>query len=242
MNMRISGSGAIPSGEYEKISVSGRGSLCGLVRCASFSASGTTKGEALECAEDMNVSGSLSFSGDVKAKRICVSGTLKCNGALAAREAIGCSGTIKCDRSVKCDRLALSGSLCAGDGVEAESIRARGVLNCKGLLNAEEIDLRFDRSSHIGGIGGGKIECRMTFHKKLRRALLPPFSRKKKANRNLSVANAIEGNEIILDGVNCPRVTGENVNIGKGCVIELLQYSRSFTVSPKATVGKIEKI
>ena len=52
IDMRISGSGNIPSGEYNKVSVSGSGHLIGKVRCVSFFSSGSSKGEDIECIEN----------------------------------------------------------------------------------------------------------------------------------------------------------------------------------------------
>ncbi len=240
MNMHISGSGTIPSGEYEKISVSGSGRLCGLVRCSGFSSSGACGGDSLECTGDFKTSGSASFSGSIKAENISVSGGFSCRGDLTAVEKIACSGSAHSGGSVKCDRLSISGTLKVPGDIEAENVRVSGVVHCGGLLNAEDISIEFQQGMEIGSIGGSKISIFTS--KNCRAGLrLPLLSSLIKAG-TVRVSSAIEGDEIGLERVICPRVTGRIVAIGEGCEIALVQYTQEIEISPNAKVGKIEKI
>ena len=86
MDMKIAGRGKIPAGEYGRIRISGSGRLFGDVACASFSASGVTKGEGIECAEAFSSSGRCFFSGDIKAKSVDSSGSFTCEGDLLQRK------------------------------------------------------------------------------------------------------------------------------------------------------------
>ena len=58
----------------------------------------------------------------------------------------------------------------------------------------------------------------------------------------MRVKTSIEGDEIALEGVIAPRVSGRVVAIGAGCEIDLVQYSEQVEISPEATVGKTEQI
>jgi len=240
MDMRIAGSGNIPAGEYNTVSVSGSGRLHGKVRCYSFSSSGSSHGDEIECSEKFRVSGSSSFSGDIKAKTISVSGALSCDGGLYAEEEISCSGSVKCKNGIKCEELKVSGAMRAKLDIEAERVRVRGTLNCEGLLNAEDIEIRYDRSMEIGSIGGSKIvifsEGKDSFLKRL-----PLFSSLARSS-SVSISGAVEGDEIALEGTEAPRVTGRVVAIGRGCHIDLVQYSEDVEISPDAKVLKCEKI
>ena len=72
---------------------------------------------------------------------------------------------------------------------------------------------------------------------------LPLFSAlARRASAGVSVVTSIEGDEIALEGVSCPRVTGRIVAIERGCNIELVQYSETVEISPDAKVGRTEKI
>jgi hypothetical protein len=58
----------------------------------------------------------------------------------------------------------------------------------------------------------------------------------------VSVSGSVEGDDIALEGVTCPRVTGRIVAIGAGCHVDLVQYSEKIEVSPDAKVGRTEQI
>ena len=212
MDMRIAGRGKIPAGEYRHIKLSGSTQLLGAVRCLSFRATGRSKGEQIECTECFKASGSSAFSNGVKAAQVCAAGSLICGGDLIASE-----------------RLSVSGSLKVSGNIEAKELKICGGLRCEGLLNAEHIELGADKTMTVGSVSGGDI----LMHRN-RFSVIP--------KRGVSVSRSIEGDELTLSHVSCPRVTGRVVRIGKGCRIDLVQYSESLEASPKAKIGRIEKI
>lgn len=229
MDMCISGAGNIPSGDYEKVSVAGRGRLGESVRCLSFSVAGASKGGAIVCKERFKVSGGAKFAGDIEAKNVRVTGSLSCGGDLIVEQEMACFGSASCEKNVKCEKLTVSGTLSVGGDVEAESVETSGELNCAGLLNAEKIKIKADKCMQIGSIGGSKIT--------IGRKRFSLFSK-----RGVTVENAIEGDEITLEYVICPRVTGRIVNIGKGCKIGHVQFSEKMETSHDAKVDKREKV
>ncbi|MBR3593610.1 MAG: hypothetical protein IKL44_02940 [Clostridia bacterium] len=242
IDMHISGSGKIPFGEYNKISVCGSGRLIGQVRCVSFFCSGSSKGEDIECASDFIISGAGRFSGNITAASVTASGALHCDGKLVASKCFSSSGSVKCGKGIKCEKLSVSGSLAVEGGIEAEIAKISGSINCKGLLNAESTEIRFDGGMTIGSIGGSKIVIAPSkTHKVLRRI---PFwgAVIKSAARGVTVNNSVEGDEVALEYVTSPRVTGRTVTVGQGCNIALVQYSETVDISPDAKVGRTEKI
>ena len=228
MDMRIAGAGKIPAGEYDKISISGSGKLLGKVRCTSFTAAGSAKGDSIECKESFKASGSTSFTEDIKANDIHISGSLRAGLDMVA-ESISIFGAAKCEGSIKCNTFSLSGSASISGDIEAECLTVRGVCNCEGLVNAENVDIKADRLMTIGSIGGSNIT--------IGRKPISIFFKRKTA-----VSTSIEGDTITLEYVTCPTVTGRVVEIGEGCSIDLVQYSEEIKISPKATVGRSEKI
>ena len=242
MNMNIAGCGNIPAGEYEKISVSGSGKLHGSIRCSSFSSSGSSKGERIECSDSFKVAGSSHFTDNVKAKKVSLAGSFKCDGSITADEKISCAGSVKCLKNIKCDLLSVGGTLVVGGDIEAETVKADGTLNCEGLLNAENIEIKFHNELNIGSIGGSKIVIMKNESKKAI-TKLPLFSSIVKSTVGQAcITSSIEGDEIALEHISCPRVTGRVVAIGEGCNIDLIQYSEDIEISPDATVLKYEKI
>ena len=228
MDMKIAGRGKIPAGEYGRIRISGSGCLYGDVACASFSASGATKGENIECAEAFRSSGRCFFSGDIKANSVNTSGSFTCKGDLTAKE-ISFSGSTKVRKSMKCDTLSSSGSLKVSGDIEAKKLWTSGSVNCDGLIKGETVEIKVDKVMNIGGINGKTI--------RIKRKLISVFPR-----RRVIIASDVEGDELYLEYVTCPRVTGKRVTLGKGCKIDLVQYSESLEASQGSKLGQTEKI
>lgn len=242
MDMNISGSGQIAAGEYDRIRISGSGQLAGLARCNSFHVSGSASGKEIVCENDMHVSGSSHFSGKVTAGSIAVSGGFTGNEDVVAKERITFSGSGRCGGTMKCKMLSISGKGSVAGDIEAEAVKVNGKVDCGGLLNAEEIEIAFKEGMEIGSIGGSKIVIYKRSKEK-KRFRLPLFSSLvKTADGTVRVKNSVEGDEIALEGVVAPRVSGRVIAIGEGCEIDLVQYSEQVEISPEAKVGRTEQI
>ena len=245
MDMNIAGSGQIAPGEYKNIRISGSGHLGDSVRCESLHSAGSVNGGNLTCNKELHTAGSCHFSGNVKVESMKCSGGSHVGGDLEAAESVSFAGGNHVGGDLKCKQLQVSGKSNVGGDVEAETVKVRGAISCEGLLNAEEVDIEHDGNSEIGSIGGSKITIYKrhgSVEKKRFRLLL--FSRlvRKVADGTVRVKTSVEGDEIALEGVVAPRVSGRIVAIGAGCDIELVQYSEQVEVSPEAKVGKTERI
>ncbi|MBQ8788132.1 MAG: polymer-forming cytoskeletal protein [Oscillospiraceae bacterium] len=219
MDMKISGAGAIGAGEYDDVRISGSAKSEGLILCKSFHLSGSFSGGEVECSEDFHVSGAGKFAGNIRAKEIHVSGAIKTEGNMKGKE------------------IKLSGAIKTGGDVEAEEIKISGEVNCGGLINAERLYVNLDStaSSTAENIGGSKI----TIEKGKSGGF---FCRLLKKSGKFIVSESIEGDEINIEYTSAKTVTGRNVKIGEKCEIGLVQYSESIEISPKAKIGKCEKI
>ena len=243
MDMNISGSGQIASGEYSTIRVSGSGQLGEMVRCQNLYVSGSANGSNVICSNDFQISGSCNLSGTVSAGNVTVSGGSSFGGNVEAKERITISGGMHCGGDVRCKQLKVSGNGNVSGDVEAELAKVRGSLSCAGLLNAEEVDIEFEKNMEVGSIGGSKIVIYKRHGKEKKRIRLPLFSSLvKRSSGAVCVKNSIEGDEIALEGVVTPRVSGRVVAIGADCEIELVQYSEQVEISPEAKVGRTERI
>lgn len=241
MDMHISGSGLIPAGEYDSIRISGSGSLHGTVKCTSLGISGSAHGESLICTGDVRVSGSCHFEHNVITKDLHVSGSARVNGDISATGEIRLAGGVHCDGNIKASTLIVAGGVNVGGDVEAENARIHGGIHCPGLLNAETVEIENDGHTKIGSIGGSKIVITCKHGKKSKKRL-PLFSKLAAKHDQVDIEHSIEGDDIALENVVCPRVSGRIVAIGEDCQIELLQYSESYEIHDKAKVDRIEHI
>lgn len=245
MDLNISGSGQVTPGEYDTIRISGSAQLGDAVRCKFFSVAGSANGSNIICEEIFHVSGSCFFTGKVMAGDVGISGGFSVGGDIDVTEKLAVSGMMRCIGDVRCKQLQVSGSGRVEGDVEAEFAVVRGVLNCEGLLNAEEVDIEFEKEMELGSVGGSKIVIYKRYgdakKKKPRLALFSSLIKRTTVG-TVNVKNSIEGDEIALEGVVTPRVSGRVVAIGADCEIELVQYSEQVEISPEAKVGRTEKI
>ncbi|MBR5868720.1 MAG: hypothetical protein IKZ21_04685 [Clostridia bacterium] len=241
MDMKISGSGQIPGGEYEVIRISGSGRIAGPIRCDSLHVSGSMHAEdGIECKNEFKISGSGRVGKAVKSGSMSVSGSGH-TGSLHVDTDLRASGSLHAEGSVKAGSIHISGSIKADGDVEAEEIHVSGIANCKGLMNAENIEIEFQRGMEIDSIGGSTIRIyrRLLENPK---SILPLFSSLVKRNWGFVTTNTVEGDVIALDGVKAQRVSGRIVAIGADCQIDLVQYSETVEIDPSAKVGRTEKI
>ena len=173
-NMKISGSGSMPGGEFDKVSVSGAGKVDGSLRCEELNCSGSAKiaGNA-RVAERLHCSGSVKVEGDVGCSgEMHVSGAFQCGGDAAAQEFHGSGATriggelsggelhvsgVLHAAGVHCTELRASGSLDIDGGVEAERAALSGLVKIGGLLNAEKLEFYPAGHCEVGDIGGADI-------------------------------------------------------------------------------------
>lgn len=245
MDINISGSGQITPGEYDTIRISGSAHLGDAVRCKSLQVAGSANGSNVVCENDIRISGSCGFSGNVSAGTMGIAGGSSFGGDIDVKERVTVSGGMSCGGNLKCKQLQVSGNVKVSGDAEAELAKIRGALDCEGLLNAEEVDIEFEKSMEIGSIGGSKIVIyKRHGEEKKKKARLPLFSSliKRTTVGTVCVKNSIEGDEIALEGVLAPRVSGRVVAIGADCEIELVQYSEQVEVSTGAKVGRTERI
>lgn len=231
MNISISGSGVISTGEYEKVHIAGSCRMSGTICCQEFHCSGSSKGDAdITCSGDLKVSGALKVQGNISAGDTKVSGAIDCGSFRSER--LSASGGIKCDE-FKSGNVQISGGIKATGDLEAENLQVSGAIACGGLINAETIDIRFSDSSSAGAIGGSSISIKPNIQKHL-------FGFMSKSQM-FNVDGSIEGDEIYLENVTAREVKGRNVTIGPNCTIDSVQYSEEIKIDQSSNVKNQEK-
>ena len=253
--MKISGNGTIRGNDYnEEIHISGSGTIEGDISCTGLRASGSVKAVGVViCTGEINVSGSGEFkdvkasdmhvSGSVNAENLSVRGELKTSGSCKAREGLDAkkahiSGSLDAGSYAKFGSAEISGRFDCGGDAEAENFTISGPVYIKGLLNAENVEIRLGHgtfTNRINSIGGSNITVKIYNDHKIS---LFNIGRIVKT----AVKETIEGDEIYLENTECPLVVGKNVYIGEGCKIGKVQYYNSCKTSEEAEVCKEEKI
>lgn len=236
MDMRISGSSTMPGGEYDRVSISGSGTVQGDLRCQSLSCSGSARVQGdVDCAGEVRSSGSSKVTGSITCESLGCSGAVKCEGSILSRGRIHSSGAMKVSGSleggevdvsggleaadIRCQELCCSGAMNVSGGVEAEAVRISGMAGIPGLLNAETVEIAANRGIRIGSIGGGSIRI----YQPQQKSLLGLF----RSSCSCAQAGDIEGDDVDLEYTQADVVRGRRVRIGEGCSIGRVEYSES---------------
>lgn len=238
--MNIAGSGSIPGGVYQdSIHISGSGRVTGDVSCIDFKVSGSGRVSGkLQASGSVGVSGSGNVDGDLETGSLHTAGAFNCDGCITVKGDAVISGAMSC-QSLTATEIQMSGG-CSVDGdMTAEIARIHGSIKSEGLLNAEDIEIKFAPSSEFGSIGGSKITIEPS-RDEVKRGLFRRLFSSKNHPGNFLVKDSIEGDEISLKYVTAPTVSGRVVTVGPGCIIEKLEYTESCDISPDAVVQNAE--
>ncbi|MGG1680099.1 cytoplasmic protein [Neobacillus sp. NRS-1170] len=231
-NLIINGSGSYPGGRYDKISIRGEGTIVNNVDCSSFHVYGTS--EAVENVKtgSVKILGEAEIKGNIEAEETLIMGTLSV-GSRAQLKKIKILGLLEVGERLFGDQASIKGSIVVNGDVEYETFDSSGGFEIKGLLTADtiKVGLRYGQST-AEEIGGGKITV-----KKKKNSLLP-FG---KEVGTLKV-KVIEGDEIFLENTTADIVRGNQVKIGQGCQIGLVEYREHLSQDSQATIKTKTKI
>ncbi|SFM23056.1 protein CcmA, bactofilin family [Paenibacillus sp. 1_12] len=234
-NLLITGSSLATGGLYDRVHIVGEATIDGDLECARLKCVGTLEMEGSLKSGAVNVVGTSSISGNLHADSMKISGTVAIGGAVRLKE-LQCSGTIEGNGDLYSEQLVLKGEMKTNGDCEAEVFNARGMFHIGGLLNAGTLDIKLHGNCEAKEIGGERI--RVT-----RASLFNPFSFFfKPSTHALLTAAVIEGDDVHLMNTKAKVVRGNNVIIGSGCEIALVEYKGHFEQQKGAVVHENRKI
>lgn len=173
---------------------------------------------------NISVAGSAKFLGGIKADKISVSGSCKFLGCVEA-EALSVSGSISSEAIIKAKAMKISGSLRTEGKCEGDSLRIFGGFKLNGDLNFDliEIDLPNKAECNFTNIYGDKVII----------------------NSRLGTqcfGKEIEATTIRVEYVHAEKISGENIFLGRGTVVDLIEYSKSLEICDGVVIKTIVKI
>ncbi len=245
MDMKISGSGTIATGEYEDIKISGSGKITGKILCKSLHCSGAAKADGdIECQNEIKASGAFKTTHNIKTRKLNVSGSCGIDGCVNAEEIVKISGSCRIDGTLSAGSVIVSGGFTAGKDIEAEEFYASGRVKCPGLLNAQKVEIKTNGSGiNIGEIGGGTIIIEKTLNSEGSGIIRLPLFRKLASTSNLgNRIELIEGDNIAVEACHVGKIIGANVALGDGAEVDIVEYTESIEIHEKAKVGEYVKV
>ncbi len=256
--LRISGIGKMNGGKFSNVDISGLGKVFGDVEAERIVISGmgtiegnTTIGQKLE------INGMGTIVGTVKGGQLVSSGTGSVRGRLdvsvlessgnlkvagdAKLGELNNEGRVRFDRSLKAEKIVSHGLLSVGADLAAEDFYSQGSFSVDGLLNAHKLAVEIYGYCQAKEIGGEEIRVRRGGNFTLVSKLISPFLGQGRQLDRLT-AEQIEGTVIALEYTTAKVVRGNTITIGPECDIELVEYTDSLQIDPRAQVRNQSKI
>lgn len=236
-SITIDGVGTYAGGEYDVVSISGKGTIssdlscnmfttsgsskvCGKMKCSVLKSSGTCKIEGTLEAEEMSTSGTFQSLDDIKADHI------QSNGMLTARS------------HVRGTKIESNGTIYVEKNLSAEEFILNGMLTCNGDLNSEKVSMTLVGTSKVSEIGGStiRIEPKTEFIGVIGRIFMP-----KRFHENMIIVDSIEGDSIYVENCQAGRINGGTVIVGPGCTIGSVEYSEELQIHESSVVEQYSK-
>ncbi|MGH4120593.1 polymer-forming cytoskeletal protein [Clostridium sp.] len=237
-DIKITGSGSANGGTYNNVIISGSGKINGNLECVDFKTSGSSKVAGNLKAENIKISGSAKIEGDVEVEDMKVSGSSHVTGNVKS-QSIKINGSTHIEGSLYGEEIIIAGSVHIEKNCEAECFKASGSFKIQGLLNAGNININIGGNCAVKEIGGEHIEIRVSplNNSLFRKAIDKMFNSRSEVNTEL-----IEGDDIYIENTNAKIVRGNNITIGNGCNIGLIEYSEEINISRESIVQEQKKV
>ncbi len=217
----IKGSGNSAGGNYKTVNIKGNGNIDGDIEC-----------------NIMKIEGGCNIQGNLKAETVEIKGNTTIKGSCKATD-IDIQGYVDFGDDVTVEDIIAKGRININGNFNVEKFHIEGAFKIRGLLNAGELELNLHGPSDVREIGGEKI--------KVKRETRFIFPRIEKMITSLGfntclISDIIEGDEIYLEYTKAKIIRGNNIELGPGCEIELVEYKKSYKQDEKAVVTTYKKV
>ncbi len=210
---------------YDKVSVNGDLSVRGDLDCNKLSVNGSFNDQGTLKAKSGSINGEAIVKGGIESNFMSINGQLDIDGDANIRE-VKIRGTIKSNGSMISDKIDLLGNIDVKHDCNSETFISKGIFVIGGLLNANSIDINLFGKCQVKEIGGETIKI-----KRIQKALFNRVLKYISQNFDFEgqlVTDTIEGDDIYIEYTTAKTVRGNNVTIGPGCEIGLVEYKNSF--------------
>ncbi len=236
----VSGNLTLPGGVFNDIIVNGALKLSSAVECRAIKINGLCSIEGAVKAENGKINGRASFTGDLESREFKIMGKLELDGN-ARVKFVKIHGMADIQGNVLSEKIAILGALKTKGDCNAEEFVSQGAFSIDGLLNAANIDINYWGKCKVKEIGGEKISIQRGKKYKFIR-LRKVFEAVLNVQYEEFSAESIEGDDIYLEYTKAKVVRGNNIEIGPGCEIDLVEYKNNYKEAKGAFIKSSKKI
>ena len=173
--------------------------------------------------KNFKIAGSATINEDCKAEKIKIAGNADFKGSVTAKQ-FNVAGKCKVGGNVKVDKISIAGSFNGCGNLDAEEAKFAGIVEISGDVNCENFNANVTGST-FKNIYGESI-----------------VFEKEKNNGLRSKIDEIAATKVEVYNAEVNKISGEFVIIGDGCVVELVEYNNTLSVSRNARIAKIIKL
>lgn len=225
-NLKIAGEGTASGGFYNNVIVSGKADINGDFDCIDFRISGACDVNGNLKSKTGKISGEIKIKGNLEAEEFKISGSSNIQGDVAVKK-IKIQGGTNIGGNISSEEVSLFGEIKVKGDCNAEVFISKGAFTIDGLLNAGELNIVLYSKSKVSEIGGEKITIKKGITSKIKKIIKSIFLPSDFFDGKL-YTESIEGDDIYLEDTKAKVVRGNNVTIGEGCEIELVEYKDTF--------------
>jgi cytoskeletal protein CcmA (bactofilin family) len=233
----VNGSAMTSGGTFNKVKIRGDGTINGDLHCDQWKVFGNADVSGNVEAKSVDIFGQANMRGNLEADMVKIFGEADIRGHVMLKD-LNLRGAAHIGENLVGGNIHGYGEMKIGNDCEADSFSLKGVVTIGRTLNAEKIDLYLHfEDSRIAEMGGENI--RVTKSKAF--SALNFLKRFTHDSAKL-FAESIEGDKIYLEYTKAKVVRGNEVTIGPGCEIDLVEYQKSFQQDKKAKVIESKKV
>ncbi|WP_157842733.1 polymer-forming cytoskeletal protein [Bacillus alkalisoli] len=240
-DLRINGSMVVTGGTFNTVAVNGSATLNGDIHCKEFKINGTCEVKRSLKTEKGTVRGNAEIKEDLYVGDFNIYGNASMKGNMFA-SIINVKGACDVGESLSAEHIQTYGRLRVGENCQAEDFYSEGYFEIGDTLKANSVELimRNHSKSSVEKIFAEKVHVKMQEDNTLVKVLKSIFS--SSTSRGRLKIEEIHGETITLENTKAELVKGNNVTLGKNCIVELVEYSDTLNIVANAIVKESRKI
>jgi cytoskeletal protein CcmA (bactofilin family) len=239
-NLNLTGNGTAAGGIYNNVKIIGEETINSDLDCIDLKLVGTCEFRGNVKARTAKLTGTADIKGNLEVEEFTVIGNINIdNDAVVKEFKIYGESIVKGNASV--EKANIFGFLDISGECNTENFIAKGPFKIGGLLNAGNIDIEMHCKCHIKEIGGERISIRRGTDVLIKK-IIKSFYMPKDFYLGQLVTDTIEGDDIYLEYTKARVVRGNNIEIGPGCEIDLVEYKNTFKQHEASSVGNKRKV
>ncbi|HTR82726.1 MAG TPA: hypothetical protein VMM58_13945 [Bacteroidota bacterium] len=238
-DLKIAGSATAQGGSYNTVVISGHGTIDGDCDCIDLKVSGAATFNGAVKTDSGKVMGTATINGNFTSADFKIGGYLHVHGKMEAGEIVIEGGAV-ISGGLSAESVEIKGGVKVKNDCNAETFVSKGAFAVNGLLSADSVDIVLYGPCRAKEIGGEKIEVRKSNSYHIAR-IVKSILLSLDLDEGLT-ADVIEGDDVYLEDTKAKAVRGNNVIIGDGCEIGLVEYRSKFEQTGNAKVRENKKV